>query len=36
MLKINLLYNVRKINFKINLKIDFKISFKINRILILS
>ena len=36
MLKINLLRNVRKINFKINFKIDFKINFKINRILTLS
>ena len=39
MLKINLLYNVRKINPKIDPKIDFKnnlkINFKINRILIL-
>ena len=35
MLKINLLRNVRKINFKINFKIDFKINFKINRILTL-
>ena len=36
MLKINLLRNVRKINFKVNFKINFKTSFKINRILILS
>ena len=35
MLKINLLRNVRKINFKINFKDNFKISFKINYILIL-
>ena len=35
MLKINLLRNVRKVNFKVDFKVDFKINFKISRVLTL-